>query len=105
MRVTISHKKPKPEVVKLIDKNVDEMLKGLANGPVQVVDMERSWKGDVMNFSFKGKASIFTVPIQGYIEVTDQEVIVDADLGALGKFLPEEKLRAGIESKVRGYLA
>ncbi len=106
MRVTISHQKPRQEVVKLVDQNVNDMLKGLANGPVQVVDMERAWKGDVMNFSFKGKAGFFTVPIAGFIEVTDKDVIIDADLpGLLTKILPEEKIRASLENKVRGYIA
>ena len=100
MRVTISHKKPKQEVVKIVDQNVNEMMKGLASGPVQIVDMERNWKGDVMNFSFKAKAGFFSVPIVGFIEVNEKEVIIDADLpGIVTKLIPEEKIRASLEGQ------
>lgn len=105
MRVTISHKKPKQEVVKIVEQNTNEMLKSLASGPVQVVDLQRAWNGDVMDFSFRGSAGFINVPIKGRIEVTDAEVIVEADLGVLGKLIPEEKLQATVEGKVRGYLA
>jgi hypothetical protein len=105
MRVTISHKKPKQEVVKIVEQNTNEMLKSLASGPVQVVDLQRTWTGDVMDFSFRGAAGFINVPIKGRIEVTDAEVIVEADLGVLGKLIPEEKLQASVEGKVRGYLA
>jgi len=106
VRVTISHKKPKQEVVKLIDQNMNDMINGLANGPIQIADMERTWTGDMMNFTFKGKAGFFSVPIAGFIEVTDKEVIVEAALpGIFTKLVPEEKLRTGIEGKIRGYLA
>ena len=106
MRVTISHKKPKQEVVRIVDQNVNEMMKGLASGPVQIADMERNWKGDVMNFSFKAKAGFFSVPIVGFIEVNEKEVIIDADLpGIVTKLIPEEKIRAGLEGKIRGYIA
>jgi hypothetical protein len=106
MRVTISHKKPKAEVIKLVDQNVNDMLRGLATGPVQIADMERSWKGDVMSFAFKAKAGFFTVPIAGTIEVTDTEVIIDVDLPAfITNILPEEKLRTSLEGRIRGYIA
>jgi hypothetical protein len=105
MRVTISHKKPKEEVIRIVEQNTNDMLKGLANGPVQVVDIERAWNGNVMDFSFKGKAGFFTAPISGRIEVNDAEVIIEADLGLLGKLIPEEKVQASVEGKVRGYLA
>lgn len=105
MRVTISHKKPRQEVIGLVEKNTNDMLNGLATGPVQVADFERVWNGSVMDFSFNGKAGFFCVPIKGRIEVTDVEVIVEADLPPmLAKLMPEEKIRAGIEGKVRGYL-
>ncbi len=106
MRVTISHKKPKQEVIRIVDQNVNEMLRGLASGPVQIAEMERSWNGDVMSFAFKAKAGFLTVPISGSIQVTDTEVIIDVDLPAfITNILPEEKLRTSLEGKVRGYIA
>ena len=57
-----------------------------------------------MTFSFDAKAGILSLPIKGFVEVTDKDVTVDADLGLLEKLIPAKEARQAIEGKVRGLL-
>jgi hypothetical protein len=105
MRVSISHNKGRQEAKKIVEQQADQLFGSMASGPVVIVDAQKSWTDSVMNFSFKGRMGFFTVPIKGTVEVTDTEVIVDADLpGFLTKMVSEEKIRAGIQTRVRGLL-
>jgi len=58
-----------------------------------------------MTFSLTAKMGMLRNPIRGTVEVTDQDVTIDADLGILGRLFPEEKFRTAVESRVRGLLA
>jgi hypothetical protein len=106
MRVTISHKKTRQQIVDLVEQNTNQLLQGLAAGaPVQLANMQRRWNASKMDFAFDATAGFLRVPIRGFIEVTDTEVIIDADLPAfLTEMLPEEKMRASLESKAKGLL-
>ncbi len=45
-----------------------------------------------MNFSFDAKVGIVSTPIKGFVDVTDKDVTVDADLGWLEKlFFPQSR--------------
>ena len=106
MRVTISHDKGKKEAMRIIDQTADEFIKGMATGPVKVTNQSKSWNGSTMDFGFTGKMGIFSSPIKGKIDVTETEVIIDVELpGMLKNFLPEEKVRAEVQNRVRGLLA
>ena len=101
VRITVGHTKSKEEIKRAIDRTFDDLFKGIANMPVQIVDEKRAWNGDTLFFSFGAKVSLLTSPIKGTIEVTDREVIVEADLGLLEKLLPAAQTRATIENRVR----
>ena len=45
-----------------------------------------------------------STPIKGTIEVTDNELIVDADLGLLNRLLPEETVREVFGNRIKGLL-
>ena len=49
-------------------------------------------------------ASMIVDSTGGTVAVTDQDVTIDADLGFLGKLMPEEKVRTTVESRVRSLL-
>lgn len=106
MRVSISHNKPKQEVINIVETQTQELLRSVASGPVQIADAQKQWQGDTMYFSFKGKMGFFSVPIKGTVEVRETEVIIDADLpGLVTKMISEEKIRAQVEGRVKGLLA
>jgi hypothetical protein len=46
----------------------------------------------------------FTAPVHGIAIVEDKQITVDVDLGAIGKFIPEDKVRGSIESGTRRML-
>ncbi len=104
VRITVAHTKSKEEIKRAIDRTFDDLFKGIANMPVQIVDEKRAWNGDTLFFSFGAKVSLLTSPIKGTIEVTEREVIIEADLGLLEKLLPAAQTKATIENRVRGLL-
>ena len=57
-----------------------------------------------MNFSLTAKLGFLSTPIKGFVEVTDREVIIDADLGILERMIPQDKARDLLGAKVRGLL-
>ncbi len=106
MRITVSHKKSQAEVIKIVDGSVDQLFSGVPGAPVKIVDQQKRWDGSVLHFSLTGKMGFFSAPLKGTVEVTDKDVTIDCDLpGILQKLMPEEKVRAAIEGKVRGFLS
>ena len=104
MRVTISHNKPKEEVVRAVDRSFDDLFKGTGFVPLQIVNERRSWNGSKMDFSFDAKFGIISTPIKGFVDVTERELTIDADLGLLEKLLPAKQARAVLEGNIRGLL-
>ncbi len=105
MRVTVSHRQPKQEVKSAVDRSFDDVFKGLPGVlPLQIVNEQRAWQGDTLNFSFEAKAGIISTPIKGFVYVTDADITIDADLGILEKLLPAKRAREVIETRVKGLL-
>jgi hypothetical protein len=104
MRISISHSKTRQEAIKIIDEGTDKFMQGVA-GPVQITDQRKSWNGSKMDFGFTGRMGPFSTPMNGTVEVTDTDIIIDVELpGILKNFLPEEKVRTEVQNRVRGLL-
>jgi hypothetical protein len=104
MRVTVSHNKPKEEIMRSMDRSFNDFFKGIGVVPIQVVNQTKSWSGSRMKFSFDAKVGIISTPIKGFVDVTDKDVTVDADLGWLEKLFPAKQTREAIEGRVKGLL-
>lgn len=105
MKITVSHNKGQKEAMRIVDQSSEELFRGIPAGPVQIVDQQKSWKGSTMSFSFTGKMGFLKAPISGTVEVTEKDVTIECELpGFLENLIPEEKVRAGIQSRVRGLL-
>ncbi|MDQ2842400.1 MAG: polyhydroxyalkanoic acid system family protein [Acidobacteriota bacterium] len=104
MRITISHNKPKAEVIRSVDRSFDDLFRGSAVVPLQIVNERRIWNGNTLTFSFDAKFGLLSAPIKGFIEVTDKDLTIDADLGLLEKLFPAKQARAVIEGRIRGLL-
>jgi hypothetical protein len=105
MRVTVTHDKGLQGAKKLVDDSADEIFKGAPGMPIQIVDQQKRWEGDTMHFSFTGKMGFFTAPLKGWVLVSEKDVTVEVELpGLLKQFMPDEKVRAQIESRVKGLL-
>jgi hypothetical protein len=103
MRITIAHKKTKAQAMQAVDRAVDDIFGASAMAPVTIANPQKSWNGSVMTFSLTAKMGFLSNP-SGLVEVTDNDVTVDADVGMLGKLFSAEKLRATVETRIRGLL-
>jgi len=87
-----------------VDRSFDDLFKGFGPVPIQIVNESRKWTGSRMDFSFDAKMGIVSTPIKGFVDVTDQYVTVDADLGWLGRLFPAAQTKAALEGRVKGLL-
>jgi len=104
MRVTVSHNGRKEEIVRSVDRSFDDLFKGLGSVPIQIVNESRKWAGSRMNFSFDAKMGIVSTPIKGFVDVTDKDVTVEADLGWLERLFPAKQAQAALEGRIKGLL-
>jgi hypothetical protein len=87
-----------------VDRSFDDLFKGFGTVPIQIVNESRKWTGSRMDFSFNAKMGIASAPIKGFIDVTDKDVTVDADLGWLERLFPAKQAQATLEARVKGLL-
>ena len=104
MRITIAHKKTKAQAMQAVDRAVDDIFGASAMAPVTIANPQKSWNGSTLTFSLTAKMGFLSNPISGTVEVTDTDVTVDADVGMLSKLFSAEKLRATVETRIRGLL-
>ena len=104
MRVTVSHNRRKDEIMRSVDRSFDDLFQGLGTVPIEIVNESRKWTGSRMDFSFNAKVGIVSTPIKGFVDVTDKELTVDADLGWLEKLIPAKQTQAALEGRVKGLL-
>jgi len=104
MRVTISHNRPKAEVIDSVDRSFDKMFQDVAGLPVKVLVQQKNWQGSTLNFALSAKWGLLNTPIKGTVVVTDDDVTIDADLGMLERLVPEKTVREMIGSRVKGLL-
>ncbi|MBI1897137.1 MAG: polyhydroxyalkanoic acid system family protein [Acidobacteria bacterium] len=105
MRITVPHRKPVPEVIRLIDQSADEFFTGLPVMGLQIVETRKEWSGPNMKYSFIARLAFATLPVSGSVYVSEREVTIEVDLPPLlARLLPEEKVRESIQSRVKGLL-
>src|ERR1700746_459305 len=104
MRITISHNRPKAEIVEAVDRSFGDLFKTAAQLPVKITVQERTWQGSTLNFALTAKWGLLSTPVKGTVEVTDQDITVDADLGMLERLVPEKTVREMITTKAKGLL-
>lgn len=104
MRVTVSHTRRKEEIMRSVDRSFEDLFEGFGTVPIQIVNESRKWTGNRLDFSFDAKVGILSTPIKGFVDVTDKDVTVDADLGWLERLIPAKQTQAAIEGRVKGLL-
>jgi len=104
MRITISHNRTKAQVMESVDRSFDEMFQGIPGLPVRLVLEQKSWQGSILSFSLTAKLGLLSTPIKGTVEVTDQDLTVDADLGLLNRLVSEKNAQELIGSRIKGLL-
>ena len=105
MRVTVSHNGRKEEIMRSVDRSFDDLFKDFGTVPIKIVNETRSWTGSRMDFSFNAKVGIVSTPIKGFVDVTDRDVTVDADLGWLERLFPAKQTQAALQGRIKGLLS
>jgi len=104
VRISVSHNRPKEEVIQKIDQSINDLFKEAGALPVKVVMEQRSWQGSIMTFALTAKMGIMSTPIKGTVEVTDRDIIIDADLGMFNRFVNEKTAQQAIGNRLKGLL-
>jgi hypothetical protein len=104
MRITIAHNRSKAAVIESVDRSFNEILKGVDGIPVRLVLQQKSWKGSVLTFLLDAKLGLLSSPVTGTVEVTDEDLIVDADFGFLNRLVPERTVSKTISNRIKGLL-
>ena len=104
MRITISHDRPKTEIVAAVDRSFDDLFKSVAEHPVKITIQQRTWQGSTLSFALTAKWGLLSTPIKGTVEVTDHDITVDADLGLLNRLVSEKTARTVLSDRVKGLL-
>ena len=105
MTVIVPHHTTVDEAISIVDRSADSLFEGVGGGQVELVDRKKDWNGRQMDFSLTAQAGFISVPISGMVVVDEVNVTVYCELPALVKtFVGEDKVRGGIESKMRGLL-
>ena len=103
MRISVSHTKPKEEIIRAVDRSFTSLFQGLGT-PFQLVNPEKNWNGSTMTFSLTAKMGFVRTPIRGTVEVTDHDITIDADLGIFERMIPKGRARDLISNRIRGLL-
>lgn len=90
--------------MRAVDRSFDDLFRGVAFLPLEIINEKRSWSGATLNFSFDAKIGPLNGPIKGKVEVTDKDLTIDADLGLLERLFPAKQARTAIEGRIRGLL-
>jgi hypothetical protein len=104
VRISLSHTRPKQEVIASVERWFNDLFQQAGGLPVKLTVDQRSWQGSVMSFQVTAKMGIMSTPIRGTEEVTDTDIIIDADLGMLGRFIDEKTAHQMLGSRLKGLL-
>lgn len=95
-QVSVPHAMPREDVVEKL-KHFSEKISEFGKG--QVKDIEQSWEGDTLNFSFKTLGAA----ISGSMEVLDDKVDVQGDL-PFAAALFKGKIESSIQEQLQKLL-
>lgn len=105
MTVIVPHGATPEKAIATIDHSWDRLFEGIGGAPVQLTDEKKSWSGRTMSFSLTARVGFIALPISGTVSVDDTNVTIQCELpGIVSKFIGEDKVRAGIEGRIRGLL-
>ena len=105
MKVIVPHHTTIEEAILIVDRSANDLFDGAGGGAVELVERKKGWKGPLMDFSLTARVGFIALPISGNVVVDEVNVTVHCELPALVKtFVGEDKIRAGVERKVRGML-
>lgn len=105
MIVIVPHYTTVEEAIVIVDKSADHLFDNAAGGSVELAERKKGWNGPTMDFSLTARVGFISLPISGVVVVDEVNVTVHCELPTLVKtFVGEDRIRSGVEKKVRGML-
>jgi hypothetical protein len=104
VRITISHNRPPDELKQAVDRSLDDVFKAILVLPVQLLQEQRAWQGNRLDFSLTAKMGAVSTPIKGIIEITGRDITIDVNLGILERLIPANKVREVFGNQIKGLL-
>ena len=105
MTIVIPHGTTSEKAMAIVDNSANGLFEFTARPNVQLTDRTRSWNGPTMSFGLKARVGFISVPISGTVVVDETNVTVNCQLPALvNQFIGEDKIRAGIDRRIRAML-
>lgn len=100
MRIHRTHDVGQAAAVRKIDGFLDDLMARPLPAGVKVKNAQKQWDGGRMTFSCKFAKGIMGATVNGTVEVTDQDVVLETAVPALIKtFVGEEKIAAMINQQ------
>lgn len=94
MQIIKRHGTTKNEAIKKIDSFLNDLMKKDFPAGVKIKNPEKTWRANVMFFSFRAKKGIAGTTISGNVSVNDTEVKLDSSLpGIVTTFVSEDKVK------------
>ncbi len=104
MHIEHPHALGQQEAVARLGHLLDALVENPPGG-AEIGNVVTEWSGSQMRFSFTASKSGFGTTIRGTLEVTDDRVIVDADLPVLVKAaLGEARVEQAVTGGLKGVL-
>ena len=67
-------------------------------------DVEKQWQGNRLLFSLRAGLGVISVPVKGWILVTDTDITIDIDMPQVLEKLAPERCRSDVQGAIRGLL-
>jgi hypothetical protein len=94
MKVVQQHKLGQAEAIKRIDRFLDKLMAREPPAGVTIKNPQKTWNGNRMDFAFNASRGFFGTTIEGKVQVTDDEVVLDSELpGLVRTFVGEDTVR------------
>lgn len=99
MRLMREHHQDRVEdVVQRVDESFADLLHQPLPSGAQVVEVQRDWEGNTLRFAVKGRRGMFSAKIHGTVDVTPEQVVLDAEVPPmLTAIMPEERVQEMLE--------
>jgi hypothetical protein len=105
LKVIVPHNTTVEEAIQIVDRSADGLFAGIGGGAVELADRKQEWNGPRMGFSLTARLGFIALPISGAVIVDEVNVTINCELPPVIKtFVGEDKIRAGVERKVRAML-
>src|SRR5260370_29622075 len=76
MRITVSHNRPKEELMQSVDRSFTDLFQGIGIIPVQLAQQHKSCQRSTLTFALTAQMGLISTPIKGTVAVSDRDLTI-----------------------------